>query len=64
VETICLFLTDQTAAVFAGHEAELIPVLVPLGVREVAAAMRTWQALIDGAEPAERPGALHVSRTL
>jgi Domain of unknown function (DUF222)/HNH endonuclease len=64
VETICLFLTDTTVEVLAGHEAELIPVLVPLGVRDVAAALRTWQAHLDGADPAERPGALHVSRSL
>jgi hypothetical protein len=65
VETICSFLTDTAVDAFARQEDALIPVLTPLGLRELAAAMRVWRANIDepDARP-ERPGSLHASRTL
>jgi Domain of unknown function (DUF222)/HNH endonuclease len=65
VETICSFLTDAVVEVFARHEDTLVPVLEPLDLRDMAAAMRAWRANVDepDARP-ERPGALHASRTL
>jgi Domain of unknown function (DUF222)/HNH endonuclease len=65
VETICSFLCDAVIDVFARHEDALVPVLEPLDVRDVAAAMRAWRANVDEPDPRpERPGALHASRTL
>jgi Domain of unknown function (DUF222)/HNH endonuclease len=65
VETICAFLTDATVEVFARHEHALIPVLEPLSVAEVAAAMRAWRAHLDSPDPAPTaPSSLHASRTL
>jgi hypothetical protein len=65
VETMCSFLNDRLVEPFAAVEADLVPVLVPLTVPEVAVAMRAWRATHDdGPDPAERPGALHASRTL
>jgi hypothetical protein len=57
VQAIVANVTDATAELFAEHEAELIPTLVPLCAGDVAAAMRTWAALAEDAlglgEPAE-----------
>ncbi len=57
VRAIVANVSDKTAELFAEHEAELIPTLVPLGAGDVAAAMRTWAALAEDAlglgEPAE-----------
>jgi hypothetical protein len=65
VETICSFLTDAAVEVFARHEAVIVPVLEPLSVAEVAAAMRAWRAHLDGPDPAPAaPSSLHASRTL
>lgn len=65
VETICSFLDDTAVDVFARQEAALVPVLAPLGLRELAAAMRAWRANIDDPDPRpQRPGSLHASRTL
>jgi Domain of unknown function (DUF222)/HNH endonuclease len=64
VETICSFLTDTTVDVFARHESEIVPVLEPLSLAEVAAAMRAWRAHLDGPDPAPTaPSSLHASRT-
>ena len=52
VETICSFLNDTVVEVFARHEAAIVPVLEPLSVAEVAAAMRAWRAHLDGPDPA------------
>ena len=65
VETICSFLDDTTVDVFARHEPALVPVLEPLSVAEVAAAMRAWRANLDGPDPTPAaPSSLHASRTL
>ena len=65
VETICSFLNDTVVEVFARHEAAIVPVLEPLSVAEVAAAMRAWRAHLDGPDPAPTaPSSLHASRTL
>ena len=65
VETICSFLTHATVEVFARHEHAIVPVLEPLRVAEVAAAMRAWRAHLDGPDPGPTaPSSLHASRTL
>jgi Domain of unknown function (DUF222)/HNH endonuclease len=65
VETICSFLNDAVVEVFARHEHAIVPVLEPLSVAEVAAAMRAWRAHLDGPDPApSAPSSLHASRTL
>jgi hypothetical protein len=57
VRAIVANVTDATAELFAEHEGQLIPTLVPLCAGDVAAAMRTWAALAEDAlglgEPAE-----------
>jgi Domain of unknown function (DUF222) len=64
VETLCSFLNDRLVELFVAVESDLVPVLVPLSVAEIAVAMRAWRATHDdGPDPAERPGALHASRT-
>jgi hypothetical protein len=64
VDCICSFLTDRLVGAFADVERELVPVLTPLSVSDVAVAMRAWRAALDpGDDPAGRPGRLHVSRT-
>jgi len=61
-------VTDKTAELFAEHEAELIPTLVPLCAADVAIAMRTWAALAEDAldlgEPAEPTSTLRLSSML
>jgi Domain of unknown function (DUF222) len=65
VETLCSLLNDGLTELFAAVESDLVPVLSPLTVAEVAVAMRAWRsAHDDGPDPAERPGSLHASRTL
>ncbi|HEX7167911.1 MAG TPA: DUF222 domain-containing protein [Acidimicrobiales bacterium] len=44
VDTIAGRLSDATISRFAEQEAELLPVLAPLGVNDLARAMRQWQA--------------------
>ena len=65
VDAICSFLTDANVEVFARHESEIVPVLAPLSVPDVAAAMRAWRAHLDSPDPAPTaPSSLHASRTL
>jgi Domain of unknown function (DUF222) len=64
VEAICSFLNDTVVEVFARHERAIVPVLEPLSVAEVAAAMRAWRAHVDGPDPAPTASTLHASRTL
>jgi hypothetical protein len=49
---------------FAASEAELLPVLTPLPVQDVARAMRWWRAHHDGPEPDDLPTELHLSETM
>jgi hypothetical protein len=53
---------------FAEHEAVVVPALGDLGVDATMAAMQAWRAkadaLDDGPAPDDRPGRLHLSRTL
>jgi hypothetical protein len=53
---------------FADHEPSVVPALGPLGIGATTTAMRAWRAkadaLDDGPAPDDRPGTLHLSRTL
>lgn len=69
VEAIVAVLDHATTALFAEHEAELVPRLRDLTVKGVARAMATWKAraaalLPDPPEPAEPTRSLHLSATL
>jgi hypothetical protein len=68
VEAITANVDDATAALFAEHEADLIPVLAPLCALDVGAAMRAWaaraQATLEEAEPPEASRSLHLSTVL
>ena len=44
VEAIVANVDDGAAALWAEHEAEVVPVLAPLPVVDVATAMRAWAA--------------------
>lgn len=61
-------VSAERAERYAGHEAEMTPLLADLSVADVALAMRSWrlhaEAQEDGPEPAERPSELYLSRTL
>jgi hypothetical protein len=69
VQAVMANLNDRTVGLFAEHEAELVPSLAELSVRETANAMQLWarraEALLgDGPDPGEPERSLHVSRTL
>jgi 5-methylcytosine-specific restriction protein A len=74
VAAVVAWLSARTVPLFASQEAELVPVLAPLSVRETVRAMQAWReradALLDsadGAEPDPEPEperSLHLSRTL
>ena len=59
---------DETAELWAQHEAAVVPTLTPLPVHQVAAAMRVWaqraEALVESCDGRERASSLHLSRTL
>ena len=58
---------DKVAELFADHEADVIPALVPLSVSDTARAMQAWaaaaEAILDGPDPDEPDRSLHLSRT-
>ncbi len=64
IDAILSHLSPNTLALFAEHEAELIPTLIELPVRHVEQVMARWQrhadALIEDEPPEPRHG-LHVS---
>jgi len=67
VDVVLAHLDDRTTAVFADHEAELVPVLAPLELRQVGRAMAAWKAraTVDhDVEPKEPQRAVHLSATL
>ena len=68
VDAITANVNDDTAALWAEHEASMVPVLAPLSVTDVAATMRAWatraEATLDEAEPREVARALHLSTVL
>ena len=68
VEAIVANLTDKTVAMFAEHEADVIPTLLPLPAVDVAVAMRLWreraEATLEDRDRPEDVRELHLSRTL
>jgi hypothetical protein len=44
VRAIAATITDTTAALYAQHEVDLVPVLVGLDVRDTTTVIRTWVA--------------------
>jgi hypothetical protein len=66
VEAIATNLDADTVEPFAAHEAAIVPTLVDLSARDVAAAMRAWRecATADRDPRPEPPQGLHLSRTL
>jgi hypothetical protein len=55
VGAITANVADDTASLWAEHEADMVPVLAGLPVTDVAAAMRAWaaraEATLDRPEP-------------
>jgi hypothetical protein len=66
IDAIAANLDPATLALFAHHEAGLVPHLVDLSVRDVALAMAAWRecATADRESKPEPAQALHLSRTL
>jgi hypothetical protein len=66
IDAIATNLDPDTVALFAHHEAGLVPRLVDLSVRDVAAAMAAWRecATADRPPKPEPAQTLHLSRTL
>ncbi len=66
IEAIVALLDDEVAEIFAAHEAELVPYLMPLTVAGVSQAMAAWlvRARPEPSEPKEPERSLHLSRTL
>jgi Domain of unknown function (DUF222)/HNH endonuclease len=66
VDAIAAHLDPDTLGLFADHESELVPTLMGLSVRDVAAAMAAWrEAATAHRDPQPQPtSALYLSRTL
>lgn len=68
VRAITANVTDHTAGRYAEHEAELIPRIATLDVRDTLTVMRSWAAAadddLDRPEPPQPERRLHLSRTL
>jgi hypothetical protein len=68
VDAVVAHLTERTVGVFAEHEAEVIPTLVPLPTVDVVIAMRLWkeraEATLDERDRPEDVRELHLSQTL
>ena len=68
VEAMVAVIKPEMVALFAEHEAELVPSLVGLSVADTSRAMGHWAAhaaaLGDGPEPAESKRGLHLSQML
>ena len=67
VRQITNHLSDKTIELFAEHEAEVIPTLVPLALRQVSWVMDRWQRHAEtalGLEQADQlpDRSLHLSR--
>ncbi|MGE0879176.1 MAG: DUF222 domain-containing protein [Acidimicrobiia bacterium] len=66
VDIVLANVPGERVALFAGHEAEIVPTLVGLDARQTAATMRYWQqradAILQEAAPNEKPQSLHLSR--
>ncbi len=67
VDAVLGHLDATTTALFADHEAEVVPSLVSLSVAETSRAMAWWKehasAVCERPEPGEPDNALHLSRT-
>lgn len=65
VQAVMANVSDQLVDLFAAHEADLVPVLAPLNVRDTAVAMQEWKRRIDDDEPeeAEQERELFLSQT-
>ena len=68
VRVVAANVDDRTEALFAEHEPDLVPTLVPLSMEDTTRAMRLWKARaeatlpdVEGAGPKRR---LHLSETL
>jgi hypothetical protein len=68
VKAITANVEDRTVATFAEQEAELLPFLAPLDVKQTATAMQHWraraEATLDESEPRLPSRSLHLSRTM
>ncbi|MGH9266495.1 MAG: DUF222 domain-containing protein, partial [Acidimicrobiales bacterium] len=66
VEAIMAHLDDELTEIFAAHEAELVPYLIPLTVAGVSRAMAAWlvRARPEPTEPQEPERSLYLSQTL
>ena len=68
VAAVTANLRDATVAVYREHEADLVPVLAPLPVGDVATVMQAWAARADAtlaeAEPVEVRRSVHLSTVL
>ena len=68
VAAVVANVSDDTAALFAAHEAELVPRLAVLPVGDTATVMQAWAAAaadtLDQGGPHEPRRSLHVSTTL
>ncbi len=69
VQAIAVNVNDKSQALFALHEAEVVPVLAPLSVQDTASVMAGWAARVeailgDDNESEEPKRSLHASTTL
>ena len=68
VDIILAHLKAKHVERFAHHEAELLPVLLPLTMEATARAMAEWRARVDALDderpPGERDNELHLSATI
>jgi hypothetical protein len=68
VQAIVANVSDRTVGLFAEHEPEVVPVLVPLTVPDTVTAMQLWrqraEAQLDDGQPAGSDERLHLSRTM
>ncbi len=67
VQAIVANVSDRHVELFAEHAPDLVDMLVPLSVRDTAAAMQAWRdradALLGQGQPPEPERSLHLSRT-
>jgi Domain of unknown function (DUF222) len=68
VAAVVANVSSARAVLYAGHEADMTPVLAELSVRDTAAAMQLWRlragACQDGEVGPERPSELYLSQTM
>ena len=68
VQAVVANVDDRSAALFAGHEAAVVPAVAELSVKDTAVAMQVWraraEALVQPDEPPEVQRSAHLSQTL